>query len=248
MSDKIDFYDLWVEFKEKNSKKAKDDLIVEYIPLVKSIAGRLYSTYNANVEYDDLVGYGIVGLIDAVNKFDHKKSIKFETYATIRIKGAVVDQMRQMDWVPRSTRSKYRKIESALEKLQKEYQGEVTDEMMAKELGITVEDYHKMLSEATSYAVVSLEERINENSNFDIPSQDDSLMPYSQLEQNEVKKILMQTIGKLPERERLVLELYYYSELTYKEIAQVLEVTESRISQIHTKAIARLRITLASLE
>lgn len=238
---------LWVEFKEKKSKEAKDALIVEYVALVKQIVGRLYSTYGGHVEYDDLIGYGIVGLIDAVEKFDPKKQIKFETYATIRIRGAIVDQIRQMDWIPRSTRSKYKKIEDAISKLQAEHGADVSDELIAAELGMSVDEYQKQLGEVTTYAVVSLEEKFAENPNFDIAAENADSQPELSFEEDEVKRLLLQTIQELPERERTVLELYYYSELTYKEIAAVLEVTESRVSQIHTKAISRLKISLASL-
>ncbi|MDO4799938.1 MAG: FliA/WhiG family RNA polymerase sigma factor [Bacillota bacterium] len=238
---------LWVEFKEKKSKEAKDALIVEYVALVKQIVGRLFSTYGGHVEYDDLIGYGIVGLIDAVEKFDPKKQIKFETYATIRIRGAIVDQIRQMDWIPRSTRTKYKKIEDAIAKLQAEHGADVSDERIAEELGMSVEEYQKQLGEVTTYAVVSLEEKFAENPNFDIASEQVDTQPELSFEEDEVKRLLLQTIQDLPERERTVLELYYYSELTYKEIAAVLEVTESRVSQIHSKAISRLKISLASL-
>lgn len=244
----LDFYELWSSYKNDNSKEAKDKLIVEYVSLVKSIAGRLYSSYNAHVDYDDLVGYGIIGLIDAVEKFDHNKMIKFETYANIRIKGAIVDQIRQNDWIPRSARAKYKRIEEAMATLQAKYESNVTDQMMANEIGISLEDYHKQLGEVSTFCVISLEDRISENSSFDIPTSDDSVMPYISLEKLQTKNNLIKIISNLPEKERMVLEMYYYSDLTYKEIAAVLEVSESRISQIHTKAIAKLRASFSNME
>lgn len=241
----MDYQDLWIEYKEKGSKAAKDKLVTEYVSLVKNIAGRLYTSFHSQVEYDDIVGTGIIGLIDAVEKFDYKKQIKFETYATIRIRGAVVDHMRQNDWVPRSTRAKYRQWESTVERLQYEYGADLNDEIVAREMGMSVEDYREHLGEITTYAMVSLEEKIGENPSFDVPSDDMSLQPYENLEQKEMRRLLAEALRNLPEKERQVLELYYYSELTYKEIAAVLSVTESRISQIHTKAIGKLRVALS---
>lgn len=242
----MDYKDLWQAYKEGGDTAAKDELIINYVPLVKSIAGRLFLSYNSQVEYDDIVGYGIIGLIDAIEKFDHKKEIKFETYASIRIRGAVVDHMRVNDWVPRSVRSKYRKLEEIIQNLQHEHGGDVSDEMIANELGMTNEEYAKYMDEVTAYAVVSLEEKIEQNASFDIVSDYDDAMPEKVLERSELKAALVDALGKLPERERTVMELYYYSELTYKEIAEVLDVTESRISQIHTKAIAKLRTLLSA--
>ncbi len=242
----MDSGNLWQAYKEKGDQTAKDQLIVGYVPLVKSIAGRLFVTYNSQVEYDDIVGYGIIGLIDAVEKFDHKKGIKFETYASIRIRGAVVDHLRINDWIPRSLRAKYRKVEEVVQRLQSEMGGEATDDMIAKELGMTLDEYSSYMGEITTYAVVSLEEKIEENKSFDIVSEDEDYMPGEALERKELKRALADALRGLPEKERQVLELYYYSELTYKEIAAVLEVTESRISQIHTKAITKLKASLSA--
>lgn len=236
---------LWKAYKEKGDKAAKDELIVGYVPLVKIIAGRLYASFNSRVEYDDIVGYGIIGLIDAVEKFDHTKNIKFETYAGIRIRGSVVDYLRVNDWIPRSLRSKYRKVEEVIDRLQQEHGGDVPDALVAEELGMTLAEYGKYMGDITTYAVVSLEEKLDENSSFDIVSEDEDNEPDLVLEKKEIKEKLASALQNLPEKERTVLELYYYSELTYKEIAEIMEVTESRISQIHTKAIAKLRIVLA---
>lgn len=241
----MDYDNLWRAYKEKGDQTAKDELIINYVPLVKSIAGRLFVTYNSQVEYDDIVGYGIIGLIDAVEKFDYKKGIKFETYASIRIRGAVVDHLRTNDWIPRSLRAKYKRVEDIIQRLQSENAGEATDEMIAGELGMTLDEYSRYMSEITTYAMVSLEEKIEENKAFDIVSNDEDYMPGEALERKELKKALAEALKALPEKERQVLELYYYSELTYKEIAEVLEVTESRISQIHTKAITKLKSALS---
>jgi RNA polymerase, sigma 28 subunit, SigD/FliA/WhiG len=238
---------LWINYKERNIKEAKDELIIHYVALVKIIAGRLYTSYNAHVEFDDLLGYGIIGLIDAIEKFDHKKQIKFETYANIRIRGAIIDQIRHMDWIPRSTRQKYKRVEEAISRVQKVYGNDMTDEHIAKELGVSMEEYGKLIGEVTTYSVVSLEERLEDNSNFDIASDSVDFQPEDNYTDREVKRILAETIEKLPEKEKKVMQLYYYSELTYKEIAEILGISESRVSQIHTKAIAKLKISLSSL-
>ncbi len=238
---------LWINYKEKHIKEAKDELIIEYVQLVKIIAGRLYNSYNAHVEFDDLLGYGVIGLIDAIDKFDHTKNIKFETYANIRIRGAIIDQIRHMDWIPRSTRQKYKKIEEAISNLQKIYGYDIPDELIAEEMGMSLEEYSKLLGEVTTYSVMSLEEKIDDNSNFDIKSNNIDFQPEDRYVNEEMKTILTQIVEKLPEKEKMVLQLYYYSELTYKEIAEVLSISESRVSQIHTKAISKLKITLDEL-
>ncbi len=238
---------LWINYKEKNNREAKDELIIEYVPLVKIIAGRLYNNYNAHVEFDDLLGYGVIGLIDAIEKFDHTKNIKFETYANIRIRGAIIDQIRHMDWIPRSTRQKYKKIEEAIGKLQKKYGFDISDELVAEEMGLSLEEYSKLLGEVTTYSIISLEEKIDDNSNFDIKSKNIEFQPEEKYVDEEMKNILTQIIDRLPEKEKMVLQLYYYSELTYKEIAEVLSISESRVSQIHTKAISKLKITLEEI-
>lgn len=238
---------LWKAYKEQHSQKAKDELIVSYVSLVKIIAGRLYTSYNAHVDYDDLIGYGIIGLIDAIEKFDHKKDVKFETYANIRIRGSIIDQIRHLDWVPRSTRQKYKKVEEAISKLQKIHGGDVSDDMIAKELDLEVEEYQKLLGEVTTYSVLSLEEKIEENTSFDVAAEHIDFNPEENYIQDEMKRILVETVERLPEKEKKVMQLYYYSELTYKEISEILKVSESRISQIHTKAVAKLKIALEEL-
>ncbi len=244
----MDYKALWQRYKEKGDQEAKDELIVSYVPLVKNIAGRFYLSLNSKVEYDDLVGDGIIGLIDAVDKFDYKKNIKFETYASIRIRGSIVDQVRGNDWIPRSIRTKYKQYEEVIDKLQDEYDGDVPDKVVADELGMTLEEYYKYVGEITTYAVVSLEEKLEASSNFDIPSNDVDSFPSESLERKEMKALLIKALEHLSERDRRVMELYYYSDLTYKEIAEVMEVTESRISQIHTKSIAKLKLELSSVE
>ncbi len=235
---------LWKTYKETNDRVAKEQLIVDYIELVKIIAGRLYVNYNHNVEYDDLVSYGIIGLIDAIEKFDIGKNVKFETYANIRIRGAIVDQIRSLDWIPRSTRQKYKKVEGALEKLQNIYGDHLSDELLADELGISKEELHKTLNEISNLAVLSLEDTVNETGTMDVKSDDIEMDPQASLDSKETENILRDQIGRLPEKEKKVISLYYYDELTYKEIAAVMGISESRISQLHSKAIMKLKTKL----
>lgn len=237
----MDMDKYWQSYKENDDKQAKDHLIVHYVELVKIIAGRLYTDYNHHVEYDDLVSYGIIGLIDAIEKFDHNKNVKFETYANIRIRGAVIDQLRNLDWVPRSLRSRYKRFEEAMQRLQARYGNDYTDEQLANELDMSMDDMNKFLNEVSSFSVVSLEEKFEEHANFDIETDYDEFNPEQVLDKKVMYNMLKQGIEKLPEREGLIISLYYYEELTYKEIAEVLSISESRISQLHTKAIGRLK-------
>jgi len=233
--------EFWKAYKNDGSQDAKETLIVEYIELVRIIAGRLYSSFNANVEFDDLVSYGIIGLIDAIEKFDISKEVKFETYANIRIRGAIVDQIRALDWIPRSTRQKFKQLDEVMSKLHNKYGDNFTDQVLADELNMTIPELNKFLGEANTLSVISLDEKLSENSNFSIRSEDKEISPEGNLFDKETKKLLVERIESLPERERMIINLYYFSELTYKEIANILEISESRISQLHSKAILKLR-------
>lgn len=235
---------LWKTYKETNDRTIKEQLIVEYIELVKIIAGRLYINYNHNVEYDDLVSYGIIGLIDAIEKFDIGKNVKFETYANIRIRGAIVDQIRSLDWIPRSTRQKYKKVEAALEKLQNAHGDQYTDALLADELGISKTELYKTLNEVSNLAVLSLEDTLNESGTMDVKSENVEMDPQGSLDTKETELQLKMQIENLPEKEKMVISLYYYEELTYKEIASVMGISESRISQLHSKAIMKLKTKL----
>ncbi|SHJ91249.1 sigma-70 family RNA polymerase sigma factor [Paramaledivibacter caminithermalis] len=234
-------------YKKSKSKEIKDQLIVENIELVKIIAGRLYHSYNTNLEYDDIVSYGILGLIDAIDKFDPDKNVKFETYANFRIRGSIIDHLRSLDWVPRSIRQKHKKFEEVVSKLQSIHGLDIDDEILAKELNMSLEEFKNFLSEVSIFSVVSLDDKMSENTNFNIISQDTETRPESSYIQNETKKILLKTIDRLPEREKMIIKLYYFSELTYKEISKILNISESRVSQIHTKCIAKLKSSLNSI-
>lgn len=233
--------DLWVRFKEHHDRSAKDALILHYVELVKIVAGRLYVNYHAHVEYEDLVSYGILGLIDAIEKFDPAKNVKFETYANFRIRGAVIDQLRSLDWIPRSMRHKYRQMEEIMERLQATHGSAIDESLLAQEMGVTRDEMSKLLSEFTVFTMVSLEEKIEENSNFSIKSNHLDANPEASYMENETKRILREQVDALPERERMIVDFYYYSEMTYKEIAVIMGISESRISQLHTKAMMRLK-------
>lgn len=239
--------ELLKSYKKNKSKEIKDQLIVDNIELVKIIAGRLYHSYNSNVEYDDIVSYGILGLIDAIEKFDPEKNVKFETYANFRIRGSIIDHLRSLDWVPRSTRQKYKKFEEAMSKLQSTYGLNIEDSILANELNMSLEELKNFLSEVSIFSVISLDDKMSENSNFNIISEDFETRPESSYLKNETKKILSMIIEKLPEREKMIIKLYYFSELTYKEISKILSISESRVSQLHTKCIVKLKNSLNSI-
>ena len=235
---------LWKKYKEKNNQKAKEELIKKNIKLVKMIAGRLFSKYNGKVSFDDLVGYGSIGLIDAIEKFDHTRDIKFSTYANIRIRGAIIDQLRSIDWVPRSVRKKHKKYESALKQLQERYGDKVSDKQIADKMNMEMSEYYDFLDEISIYSVYSLDKKINDNIHFDIQSDYNKFQPEKALQKQELIEELTEAIEELNEREKKIVQLYYYSELTYKEIAEILDITQSRISQLHSKIITKLSVKL----
>ena len=245
--------DLWEEFKKTKSSAIRDKFIRQYMPLVKYVAGKVATGLPSCVEFDDLVGYGQFGLLDAINKYDTSKNVKFKTYAVTRIRGAIFDELRQLDWVPRSVRQKSREIEDAIVSLESKLGRTATDSEIAKSLNMTDEEYHRAVMKVSGTSILSLndvwltnEEGDNTSigSNIESPS---SLNPDVIAEREEIKKVIAQAIQELPEKEKMVIVLYYHEDLTFKEIGAVLEVSESRISQLHTKANLRLRAKLTNL-
>ena len=244
---------LWREYAKSKDQGVRDRLILTYAPLVKYVAGRLGSGLPAHVDENDLVSYGLLGLIGAIERFDPNRDIKFETYAIARIKGSIIDELRAMDWVPRSVRSRARDIERAIGELERKLHRAPTDEEIAEKLGVSTDDLNDSLTEIGRSSIAALDElwTISSGGGGDQVALIDTLEdtqgpePQSELAQTELKEALGEAIARLPEREKLVVTLYYYEELTLREIGEVLGVTESRVSQLHTKAILRLKSRLA---
>lgn len=236
---------LWGEYARTKSPEVREKIILEYAPLVKVVAGRLSMYLGYNVEYEDLVSYGIFGLIDAIDKFDFLKDVKFETYASLRIRGSILDQIRKMDWIPRTIRQKQKKIDAVIREIETRYGRSATDEEISAGLGISGEEYLDWQSQMKITNVVSLNEFLEQGS--EVPnesaqsrsSQFDS--PEAVLEREEIKKMLMESLELLTEKERKVIIFYYYEDLTLKEISNILGVSESRISQLHTRALQKMR-------
>lgn len=234
---------LWEEYSLKHSSEVREQLILEYAPLVKLVAGRLSMYLGYNVEYDDLVSYGIFGLIDAIDKFDSMKDVKFETYASLRIRGSILDQIRKMDWIPRTIRQKQKQLDAAIHEIELETGKQATDEAIAVKLGISGEELCDWQSQMKVTNVVSLNEFMEAGS--EVPNEKNLAShfegPEEVIEKGELKEKLAQSLDSLTEKERKVILLYYYEELTLKEISYVLEVSESRVSQLHTRALQKMK-------
>lgn len=238
---------LWLAYKEQGDPKAREQLILRYLPLVKYVAGRVAIGLPPHVDADDLYSYGIFGLLNAVERFDHTRGIKFETYAITRIKGAILDGLRAMDWVPSSLRQRARELEEAYWRLESRLGRPATDEEVAAALNLSLEDFHRLLVEVSRSQLVSLDELWGgegEEGDFslkDLLGDENAEDPFSTAAFAEVKQTLAEAIAFLPEKERLVITLYYYEGLTAKEVSQVLGLSVSRVSQLHTRALLRLR-------
>ena len=244
--------ELWEQYKREGSQSARERLIIHYSPLVKYVAGRVGVGLPPNVEQADLVSYGIFGLIDAIEKFDPARGFKFETYSINRIRGAIIDELRAIDWVPRSVRSKARDVERAYSTLENRLKRPPSDEEMADEMRISKDELSHIYSQLSSVSLVALDELMSvEGERGDRLSLIETLedrgapSPTEILENAEMRAILTGSVNRLPEREKIVITLYYYEGLTLSEIGQVLGVTESRICQMHTKAVLALRAKIA---
>jgi RNA polymerase sigma factor FliA len=240
--------ELWRRFKRDGDRDARDRLILSYSPLVKYVAGRMGSGLPAHIEESDLISYGLLGLIGALERFDPHREIKFETYAISRIKGSIIDELRSLDWVPRSVRAKAREIERVCALLENRLQRAPTDEEIAAELGIDNSEFQHNLTQISNTSLVALDELwAISGSDGDTASLIDTIEdpkgrdPSRMLDLSEMKARLAAAIDALPPREKVVIALYYYENLTLREIGEVLGVTESRVSQLHTKAILRLK-------
>jgi RNA polymerase sigma factor for flagellar operon FliA len=244
--------ELWQDYKRTGDSSLRERLILHYSPLVKYVAGRVGVGLPPNIEQADLVSYGIFGLIDAIDKFDLERAIKFETYAISRIRGAIIDELRAIDWIPRSVRYKAREVEKAYAKLEAELHRTPSEAEVAAEMGIRLEDLHQIFSQVSFVNVVALDELLSVGgekgdklSLVDTLEDTKAEDPVLAFESEETKFLLAKAINMLPEREKIVVTLYYYEGLTLAEIGQVLGVTESRICQMHTKAVLQLRGKLA---
>ena len=245
---------IWTEFKATGDKVLREQLIIHYAPLVKYVAGRVGVGLPSNVEQADLVSYGVFGLIDAIEKFDLARAIKFETYAISRVRGAIIDELRAMDWIPRSVRSKAREVERTYAALEGELRRTPTEPEVAQRMGISLSDLHTIFSQVSYVNVVALDELLGVGGEKgDSLSLGETLVdaraedPVLAFEGEETKFLLARAIDQLPEREKIVVTLYYFESMTLAEIGKVLGVTESRICQMHTKAVVALRAKLAEV-
>lgn len=233
---------IWDEYIKTKNKDLKMLIIEHYVHLVKIVAGRLSIYLNQYIDTEDLISYGVIGLIDAIDKFDIEKNVKFETYASLRIRGAILDEIRKLDWIPRTLRKKQKDLDKAYIHLESQLGRPPTDAEVVKYLNISQDEYYALMNDINIAALVSIDEYPNQIETIkDINAE----QPYNCVEINEQKELLKEAINRLPEREKQVILLYYYEELTLKEISSVLEVSESRISQLHTKGVSRLRMNLS---
>ncbi|MDR0624440.1 MAG: RNA polymerase sigma factor WhiG [Treponema sp.] len=245
--------ELWLVYRKNRDPKIREAFIKQYAPLVKYVAGKVAVGMPHNVEFDDLVGFGVFGLLDAIDKFDPDKNVKFKTYAVTRIRGAIFDELRSIDWVPRSVRQKTREVEDAIGSLEAQLGRTATDQEIASAMGMDEAEYSKTMMKISGTSILSLHDvwfsgdesdKVSIGDSIESPA---SLNPDVVVEKDEIRRVIVEAINELPDKEKKILVLYYYEDLTLKEIGQVLEVTESRVSQLHTKAIFRLRSKLTNI-
>jgi RNA polymerase sigma factor for flagellar operon FliA len=232
----------------------RDEIVLEHAPLIRYIVNRIAVRLPSHIDLDDLHSTGVIGLMDAIEKYDHEKNCKFKTYAEFRIKGAILDQLRSLDWVPRSVRQKGRKLERAYGEVEQRLGRSASEDEVADSLGLEIDKFHTLINQVRGISLVNLEEIRGTNSDgdragtfADIIEDVGSENPFASLKLMETKHVISDTIGSLPEKERLVISLYYYEDLNMKEIGSILGITESRVCQIHTKAVMRLRAKLKGM-
>lgn len=254
MEKNSEILELWKEYKINKDQKAREKLILQYSPLVKYVAGKVGSFLPHSVDQADLISYGILGMIDAIEKFDLSREVKFETYAMTRIRGAIIDELRSLDWVPRSVRSRAKEIENAYVGLENEFKHAPTDEELASKMEISVDELQQSLADINRTAIIALDEpwavgdKGDTISLIDTIENDKTEEPLAVFEREETKALLERAIKELPEKEKMVIVLYYFEGLTLKEIGSILNVTESRVSQMHTKSIFHLKNKMKMLE
>jgi RNA polymerase sigma factor for flagellar operon FliA len=232
---------LWEKFFATRSVEARNDLLVHYAYLVKIIVSRLVPTHGRHAEYDDLINNGVIGLMDAIDKFEPGRMVKFETYASLRIRGEIIDSMRRQDWAPVSLRKKIKTVSAAINELEDRYGRPASEDEIAKHLGMDMPDLLKTLEDAQTLNILYIEELKSGGDSGREPGGSDGDVVSASYEKQELKEIIAKLIETLPENERLVITLYYYEEMTMKEIAMTLGVTEPRVSQIHSKVLSKLR-------
>lgn len=236
----MEIMELWRAYKATAAAELRNELAERYMPLVRIVCGRLAISLPAHLDRDDLLSSGFFGLLDAIERYDISRGIKFETYAGVRIRGAMIDYLRSKDWIPVTLRQKIRKYEQALYRLENELGRSATDAEVAAELGITLEELHNLIGQCNAATVLPLEEYLQNDTQ--------EANPADSIEYLEMKDMLTRAIDRLPEKERTVISLYYYEEMTLKEISMVLHLSEARISQLHTKAIFRMRSYLTRMQ
>lgn len=246
--------DLWIQYKENGDIKIRDYFVELYSPLVKYVAGRIAMNMPSSIEFDDLVGYGIFGLFDAIEKFEPKKNVKFKTYAVLRIRGAIFDELRAMDWVPRTVRQQSKLVNDAIATKEAELGRAVSDGEIADYLGMSPDKLRKTMMNISGTTILSINEMWYTGDDTDSVSISDTLEapealnPDHDVEREEAKRVLKEAIKELPENAQQVLAMYYFEDLTLKEIGKVMKVTESRISQLHSKSIVQLRAKLTNIK
>ncbi|MCL2025948.1 MAG: RNA polymerase sigma factor WhiG [Leptospirales bacterium] len=245
---------LWEMYNKGSDQNVRDYFVIKYAPLVKYVAGKVSMGMPQNIEFDDLVSYGVFGLIDAIGKFDPARGIKFKTYAMTRIRGAIFDELRSIDWIPRSIRQKAKQIEQVISELENKLGRTVEDEEIAREMGMANDEFQSLLNKLSGTSMLSLNDiwylgdDNDELSILETLEAPENMNPDILIEKEEIRDYIIDAIQKLPDKEKKVIVLYYYEDLTLKEIGEILEVTESRVSQLHTKAIMRLRGRLGRIK
>ncbi len=238
--------DLWRAYKISKEPLIKEKLILEYAPLVKLVAGRISVHIGQYVEFEDLISYGIFGLIDAIDKYDTDKGVKFETYASLRIRGEIIDNIRKLDWVPRTVRQKSKQMNKVYASLEAEFGREPTYEELAEKMEVSVDEVKEVMQKSVASSLISLDDYVDPNKEVTVADvvETKSDTPDLSYERKEIKNILVDAINQLTEKEKNVVTLYYFEELTLKEISKIMCVSESRISQIHSKAVMKLQSKL----
>jgi RNA polymerase sigma factor for flagellar operon FliA len=237
---------VWQSYSVEKTPALKEQLILTYAPLVKFVAGRIQIHIGSRAEFDDLVSYGVFGLIDAIDKFDYAKGVKFETYASLRIRGAIIDAIRKMDWIPRTLRQKNKQLEMAYSELEMVLGREPKDEEIAEKLEMTLDEVRELIRKSSILTLVSFDDYLAQNHEEALVAVNNSAVetPESNYDRKELREILSAAIDKLSEQEKKVVILYYFEELTLKEISHIMGVSESRISQVHSKAVIKLQSKL----